>query len=220
LKGALVALAVVSLVGMPTQNTAVALTLWTIAFWVSSLADAGAPAASRPVALGRLGWAGLVAVLCLFIGGTAYAARHDLRVARRAVRADWRYVYGFYDPERGADGRDFRWARQRAVVVLPAPTPWMRLTVSINHADLSRKPVDVRVWCNDRVVLERTLRTSDAVTEFVRMPDGEDRVVLETWVSRVLRPRDFGGADPRDLGLMVQWDFVDSPSAGATTSKP
>jgi hypothetical protein len=94
----------------------------------------------------------------------------------------------------------------------------MRLTVSINHSDLSRKPVDVRVWCNDRVVLEKTLQTPDPVTEFVRMPDGEDRVVLETWVSRVMRPRDFGGSDPRDLGLMVQWDFVDAPSAGAATA--
>jgi len=94
----------------------------------------------------------------------------------------------------------------------------MQLIVSINHPDLSKKPVDVRVWCNDRVVFERTIQTPDAVTQFVRMPDGEDRVVLETWVSRVMRPRDFGGADPRDLGLMVQWDFVDAPSAGATTA--
>jgi hypothetical protein len=220
LKGALVALAAVSLVGMPTQNTAVALTLWTMAFWVSSLGGDGERSTVQPAALGRIRWTGLVAVLCLFIGGTAYAARHDLRVARRAVRADWRYAYGFYEPEHGADGRDFRWTRQRAVIVLPAPTRWMRLTVSINHSDLSKKPVDVLVWCNDRVVLERTLRTSDPVAEFVRMPDGEDRVVLETWVSRVMRPRDVGGADPRDLGLMVQWDFVDAPSAGATTSKP
>ena len=94
----------------------------------------------------------------------------------------------------------------------------MRLTVSVNHSDLARKPVDVRVWCNDRVVLERTLLTSDAVTEFVRMPEGEDRVVLETWVSRVMRPRDFGGTDSRDLGLMVQWDFVDAPSGRGTTA--
>ena len=218
LKGALVALVLVSLVGMPTQNAAVALTLWTIAFWIYALTAAGEVSASPPVALGRIRWMALVAVLCLFIGGTAYAARHDLRVAQRAVRADWRYAYGFYDPERGADGRDFRWARQRAVVVLPAPTRWMRLTVSINHSDLSRKPVDVRVWCNDRVVLQRTLQTPDPVTEFVRMPDGEDRVVLETWVSRVMRPRDVGGSDPRDLGLMVQWEFVDAPSTGAATA--
>jgi len=50
------------------------------------------------------------------------------------------------------------------------------------------------------------------------MPDGEDRLVLESWVSRVLRPRYFGGADPRDLGLMVEWDFVDAPSTGAATA--
>ena len=43
------------------------------------------------------------------------------------------------------------------------------------------------------------------------MPESEQRVVVETWVSRVMRPRDYGAADPRDLGLIVQWEFVDSP---------
>lgn len=219
LKGALVALALVSLVGMPTQNTAVAMTLWTLAYWVSALAVPGQVAPSDHVTLGKGVWVGIIAVLCLFIGGTVYAAQHELRVARRAARADWRYSYGFYAPEQGADGREFRWARQRAVVVLPATTSWMRLTVAVNHSDLARKPVDVHVWCDERVVLTATLRTPEPITEYVQLPDGDRRIVLETWVSRVVRPRDFGGADPRELGLMVEWNFVDAPP-GNSGRKP
>ena len=213
LKGAIVALACVSLVGMPTQNTAVALTLWTLAFWVFSLAGSGTAAASHGV-LSRGTWAGVVVVLCLFIAGTAYAARHELRVAQRAARADWHYSYGFYDTERGADGREFRWARQRAAIVLPATTPWLRVTVAVNHSDVAGKPVDVRIRSDGDEVLRATLRSSDPRTEYVRLPDRKDRFVLDTWVSRVVRPRDYGGADPRDLGLIVSWEFVDAPPIG------
>ena len=200
----------VSLVGMPTQNTAVALTFWTIAFWVGSLGGARDPSHLRPATMGKRRWIGIVAVLCLFLAGTAYAARHDLRVARRAARADWRYNYGFYEPEQAADGRAFRWAQKRAVIALPVEAPWMRLTVSVNHSDLARNPVDVRVWVADGLVLDTTLGTSTPAIRYVRMPESEKRVVVETWVSRVMRPRDYGAADPRDLGLIVQWEFVDS----------
>ena len=110
LKGALVALALVSLVGMPTQNTAVALTLWTLAYWVTALADPAPVARADVVTVGQGAWVGIIAVLFLFIGGTVYAAQHELRVANRAARADWRYSYGFYPPEQGPDGREFRWA--------------------------------------------------------------------------------------------------------------
>jgi hypothetical protein len=86
----------------------------------------------------------------------------------------------------------------------------MSVTVSVNHRDLVRKPVDVRVWSDGRIVLSTTLRDSSPVTEYVRVPAGEDRMVLETWVSRVVRPRDVGLTDPRELGVMVRWEFVDA----------
>ena len=82
---------------------------------------------------------------------------------------------------------------------------------------MSSNPVDVRVWCAGEVVIETTLRTSDPITEQVRLPAGNDRFVLETWVNRVMRPRDYGGADPRDLGLVVSWEFVDAPRIGLIT---
>jgi hypothetical protein len=201
---------------MPTQNTTVTLTLWTIAFWICSLAGAAPPQVSRSARIGAGRWIAIAVILCAFLGGTAYAARHELRPAARAARAEWPYSYGFYAAEHGPDGREFRWAQQHAVMVLHASKPWMRLTVSVNHADLERKPVRAKVWRDDRLVLDTTLRTPDPDTEYVAMPRGAEGVVLETWVSRVVRPSAFGVADPRDLGLMVQWEFVDAPPAGAT----
>jgi O-Antigen ligase len=220
LKGALVALALVSLVGMPTQNTAVALTFWTMAFWISLLTGGGPSPEGRDVVLGRRHWTGMCAILCLFIGGTAYAARHDLRVSQRAARAGWPYSYGFYEPERSPDGGEFRWTQQRAVTVLSATKRWMHLAVSVNHRDLADNPVDVRVWRDEQMVINTTLRTTDPAIEYVRVPDGRDRFVLETWVSRVVRPVDVGMADARTLGLMVQWDFVDAPPAGVAPAGP
>jgi hypothetical protein len=45
-------------------------------------------------------------------------------------------------------------------------------------------------------------------------------VLLETWVSRVIRPRDIGVADDRELGLLVRWEFLDVLPAGVTSPEP
>jgi hypothetical protein len=88
----------------------------------------------------------------------------------------------------------------------------MMLTVSVNHPDIAKRPVDIRVWRNAQEVLATTLRTHDPIIEYVPLPSGQPRVVLETWVNRVVRPADFGVGDTRELGLMVRWAFVDAPT--------
>jgi hypothetical protein len=67
----------------------------------------------------------------------------------------------------------------------------------------------VRVSCDGDDVLRAALANTEPVTEYVRVADGRHRIVLETWVNRTVRPADFGIPDPRELGLMVQWEFVD-----------
>jgi hypothetical protein len=200
----------VSLVGMPTMSAPAAITFSFFAAWYLLLVDSSAldrvlrPMTRQPV------WIGLWALVVVFAVGTAYSAGHGLRVAARAAQFDWPYSYGFSIPETGPAGQ-FRWAGKRGVIVLPAPKPWMKLTVSVNHADVFRKPVDVRVWRDSEKVLQATLKTLDPVTQYVRVPDGEKRIILQTEVNRVVRPADFGLSDSRELGLMVAWDFVDSP---------
>jgi hypothetical protein len=105
------------------------------------------------------------------------------------------------------------------VTVVDAPGPWMKLTVSVNHPDVAQKPVDVRVWRDGEEVISASLNDSRPVTEYVRVPEGHPRIVLETWVNRVLRPADFGVPDARELGLMVQWEFVDTPAAPGRSLK-
>ena len=201
----------VSLVGMPTMSAPAAITFSLFAAWYLLLIDSSAlDRMLRPVLSSSSLWIVMWALVAIFAAGTAYSARHGLRVAARAAKFDWPYAYGFSGQEVGPAGQ-FRWTERRGVIVLDAAKPWMKLTVSVNHADVARKPVDVKVWRDGEEVLRTTLHSTDPVTEYVHVPAGEQRFVLETQVNRVVRPADFGLADTRELGLMVAWDFVDSP---------
>ena len=221
-RGVLVAFALISLVGMPGQEIVVAMTFWTMAFWYVWLVGAPPPAPIRlPV------WAAIAAVLGVYAAGTVRAAANELRVPVRAARGGWAYSYGFYPPERGENGDEYRWTRQRAVAVIDAPARWMALTISVNHFKIAGgspasgisphapiRAVDVKVWRDRQLVVEAHLTTTAPVTEYISVPDGDRRLMLETWVSRVIRPRDVGVADDRELGLLVNWDFLDALPAG------
>jgi hypothetical protein len=226
LKGALVGLAVISLVGMPTQHIAVTLTFWTLAYWYTRLV---APSyetketdktdianGDAMIARNRLQWLVVLGLAVTCSLGTWYLARHDLRIANFAMRVGWDYSYGFYDVEREPNGRVFRWTMQRAVAVIPAPKPWLKLTVLVNHADLAAKPVQAKVWRDGVLVLDERLTQTAPVTKYLRVPEGDARVALDFWCSRVVRPSDFGLNDPRELGLQVDWGFVDTPPPDAT----
>jgi hypothetical protein len=235
-RGGLIAIALISTLGMPTQNIAVTLTFWTLAFWYAQLAGwaSSSTPAHVPVASGEnranaglvspsntgassAAWPAVWAVAILSVAGTVYSARHELRVPERAARFGWPYSYGWYGPETDANG-EFRWAGRHAVAVIEATKPWMKLTVSVNHADIARRPVNVRVWRDTEEVLATTLLSPLPITEYVAVRDGHPRVVLETWVDRVVRPADFGVPDSRELGLMVRWDWADAPTPRALLS--
>jgi O-antigen ligase len=218
-RGTLVAFGVISLVGMPGQDVAVAMTFATMAFWYSSIVGAQQP---RPPSMRS--WAAVAAVLVAYLAGAVHAATHDLRVPVRAQRGGWTYSYGFYSPDAFGGEGEGRWTMRRAVAVIEAPTAWLSLTLSVNHLDLANdaapeaaarhapiRPVDVRVWRDGQLVVERTLTNTAPITEYVAIPEGEARVMLETWVSRVLRPRELGLNDDRELGLLVSWQFVENP---------
>jgi O-antigen ligase/polysaccharide polymerase Wzy-like membrane protein len=210
LKGALVAIALISMLGMPTQNIALTLTFWTLAFWYLLLADeagTGAPKIAHRSVVPATTWIGVASAVAICAAGTAYEARHDLRVPMRAARFGWPYSYGFYAPENGPGG-EFRWAGRNAVAVVDATKPWVKLTIAVNHADVSRRPVDVTMAVDGAKVLSTTVSNSSLIS-FAPVSKGRSRIVVDASVSRVVRPADFGGADPRELGAMVQWEFVD-----------
>jgi hypothetical protein len=217
-RGVLVAFAAISFVGMPGQDTFVAITFWTMAAWYVKLAAEPFPAPARSAS-----WVATAAVVLLFASGSVYAASTDLRVPVRAQRVGWPYTYGFYPPE--VPGGDERWTRGQAVAVLEAPTPWMALTVSVDYrrigsaaasahrSHVPTRAVEVKVWRDGQLVLDRLLSDTAPVTAYIPVTGVERWVMLETDVSRLLRPADFGIADDRELGMIVKWTFVDGPPA-------
>jgi len=230
-KGTLVALAVVSLVGMPTQNIAVAITLWTFAFWFWLLVGTPGPAddpqrgqtgvrrVSDPPPDPRLTpvtWAAIWTIVAVSVSGTAYAARDGLRVPQRAVTAAWPYFYGFSDMEPTLDlaRHSTVWAKRRAVAVLAPNTRWVKLTVSVDALNIAKGPVDVKLWCDTAMILSTRISTVLPTTRYVAVRDGQTRMLVETWVSGSVRPADYGLNDNRELGLRVEWDFVEAPPAG------
>jgi len=212
LRGALLIFGGLSLVGMPGQDVALAMTFWVIAFWYSKIATChwrrlptiGAPWFPH--------WAVIAVVVAAATIGTAAAARHSLRVPVRAIRAGWPYEYGFYQPESAPGGGAQRWTRKNAAIVIAAPSARMKVTVSVNHGDVVTHPVHARVLVDGRVVIDEELHSSGPLTVVVDVAPWT-RVLLETSVDRVFRPSDRGLEDSRELGLLVRWEFAGTPSA-------
>jgi hypothetical protein len=101
--------------------------------------------------------------------------------------------------------------------VLPTPSDrrWLQVTIGVERLNFVREPVDARVWADRHLLVRAHLSSLEQVTRYFKVPDGDPRVVLETWVSRTLRPRSLGLADDRELGLLVDWRFLDALPAGA-----
>ena len=207
LRAVLVGFGLISLVGVPGQDVAVVFTFWALAFWFLARLEPGdRDAVGRRVV--RPEWWIVVWLTALgYCAATAYVGWTDLRPPVRAAAADLDYTYGFYPPQ---DRETFRWAAKQAVAVLPTPSDrrWLQVTIWVERLNFVREPVDVRVWTDRHLIVRAHLSSVDPITRYFRVPDGHARVMLETWVSRTLRPRRFGVDDPRELGLIVDWRFL------------
>ena len=208
-RGALVALGLASLVGMPTQNTALYLTFWTLVFWYALLVE---PSAARgvPRRIGaRVVWAGVWVLTLAYVAGLGFVSWTDLRVPLRAQRADWDYSYGFYDPESAGSADEFRWAAGRALAVVPVRDRWIELTAWTHHPDVREDPVELKVWLDGTLLLHTWREDGEPISRALRIPDHQQRVRIETWVDRTWRPSDYEEEDTRELGPGVRWRFVD-----------
>ena len=214
LRGVLVGFGLISLVGMPGMDVSVVFTFWALAFWFLALLEPGYREALGRRLVRPAWWIVVWLTVLGYAVATAYVGWTDLRPPVRAAAADLDYSYGFY-PSRGSE--TFRWAAKRAVAVLPTPSDrrWLQVEIRVERLNLARKPVDVRVWTDRHLVVRAQLSSVDPVTRYFKVPDGHSRVMLETWVSRTLRPRDFGVDDDRELGLIVDWHFLDALPPGA-----
>jgi hypothetical protein len=214
-RGMLVAFAAISLVGMPAQEIIATVTFWTAVYWFCSLTP---PEVGRvlldPASHNRLSkwsWTAIAVVVIVYTAGTVTLARGRLRVPIRALETGKPYSYGFYYPEPDPRGGEYRWARRRAAIVLEAPTSWLALRLWVNHRDVGANPVDVKVWRDGVRVVNTTLTTNDPITQFIHIPGGPRRILLETLVSRIVAPVKSDIEDRREFGLQVNWTFVDKP---------
>jgi hypothetical protein len=209
-KGALLGLGAASMLGVPSLSPAITLTFWTFAFWFLRLiVETQTEEARTPGFLARpaFAWTAVAAVLTLYLAGTIVVGRHAFSVPGRAQRFGWNYNYGFYDPEVG-EGKVFRWARQAAVIVVPAEGRFFNLRVWTQDPAVSRRPVKARVWIDNRLVLDEVLTSSKPIGRRVALPEGGKRMVLRTWVDRTWSPGVQGSHDARELGLAVgDWTF-------------
>jgi hypothetical protein len=212
--GVLVGVLVISQVGMPTTNLAVAITFWTFLFWYLLLTYppwVWKPATSetRPAS-----WLAMVVLVLLFTGGTLHSAVTTLRVPMRARDAGWAYSYGFLAPEPDGKGGEFRWAVQNAAAVVPAPKRMVKVTVWTGSPDAASRPTHVRVWHDDRPVIDTVLADATPVGAYVEIDRDPPWFMVRTSMDRELDP-----SEPREHGLAVEWTFLDAvPSNSARDS--
>jgi hypothetical protein len=184
----------------------VAITFWTFAGLYVVLG----PPVARSMPFPRTWWptALLVAV---FTFGTWSVGVAKLRPPFRAQDNGVPYSYGFNPPEPDGRGGLQQWARQRAVTVVEAPKPSLRLAISVNHHDLAERPVHAKVWVNGALAMDTYLSTTQTVSKDISLDPARTHVAIETWVDRVVMPRDVGVNDGRELGLLVAWSGGTSP---------
>jgi O-antigen ligase len=217
-KGALIGLAVASLLGVPTQDAAASVTFIVLAGWCLKLTDVENTTDQTVRArLSKVEWAAILSILMCFLGGTAYAGWTELRPPLRALRVDVPYRYGFTPDE---NDPEFRWTGAKAVEVLAREKRWLRLVIGAVAPDAGKNPVQVKVWIDRRLILRVNRHGNFPIVRWIRMPDDKQHVMIEIAASRTWRPSDFGlhGAE-RIRGVAVgSWVFSDEdPPRGSVT---
>jgi hypothetical protein len=81
----------------------------------------------------------------------------------------------------------------------------VKLAVWVTRPDVATHPVLARVWHDDRLVLETVLRDNHPVTTDVIIDRDPRMLMVRTYLDRTVP------ASPPDLGLAVQWTFVETP---------
>lgn len=206
LRGLLFGFGVVSVLGMAGQSLPVALTFWTLAFWF---------AASKEIPAGPTGtrsmvpWGITLAIVALHAAITFADARGDLRPRNRSMRFGWEYRYGLGNLERDAAGEPERRTSldHRSLSVTPVKGRVLKLAAWIDHPDGDERPVHVRIWADSRLVYDGGLKRSTAILQDIPATPGRTHMVIESEISRLWRPHDYGRNDPRVLGLSIR-DWV------------
>ena len=216
-KGALVALGIASLLGVPAQSPAVALTFWTFAFWYIQLAGGPPPYAvtPRPAVNSWVGWTVVLMLVAVHAAGTLHAARGDLGVPYRSTRWQWPYAYGIENAGNVGLADDHRPTGKRAMFNIPEPRREdrdalrLKLSAWLEHPDAPSRPVKAKIWTYGReLVLDAAAWDGSRITRYVELVGGDRSVVVETWVERTWRTPESERTEIADRGMTLAWEFV------------
>ena len=130
----------------------------------------------------------------------------------RARQGGWNYVYGFHEGERTATGEEYRRTDQDAVAVVRSRSRAVKLAVWVTRPDVATHPILARVWHEQTLVIETVLHDNRPVSTDVILDHDPQMLMVRTSVDRALPE------SPPDLGLAVQWTFVNTPPADAGSS--
>ena len=217
-KAAIFALAVMSLVSMPTRNPFVSVSFWVFVFWLVKIE--GAPAGPRALAQWSeraAGWTGMWLLAVVFVAATAWVGYTELRPPHRAMMADWDYVNGVSRPV-GTAGGVRRYTQEHGVAVFYAvPGAYLKLGFQVAHRDAATAPVRVKIFQGESQVAHFVITSQDWQEVYLKVPEGgPDRMLLQTTVDR---PALDSGTPARGLTLK-DWEFVGTPPPGAMVAQP
>ncbi|MDO8793968.1 MAG: hypothetical protein Q7J25_05050 [Vicinamibacterales bacterium] len=206
LRGVLVGFGIIAVIGMPGQSLTVIMTFWTLAYWFAALKGIAAPpGVSEKSSWPKAVWFATLALVAVHAAITYANARGDLLPRNRSTRFGWDYRYGIADPEPSPDGGPGRrWAGLKSMSMVPVRGKVLRFVAWIDHPDGDERPVHVRVWVDKKMIYDDDLKRSASIVRDIPAPPGRTHIVVETEISRMWRPRDFGRSDPRELGLSIR----------------
>ena len=220
LRGLLVGIGGASLLGMPTQNPIVLLILFYVVARFEMLTSMPAVEADLQVGPSRRHQAWIAGVLIAvgYAGGHLVLARGPLNPLERAARTNRDYMTGTYTSERLPQGQ-FRWTRKHATFTLGATSRFLVIRYHIEHPDADTQPVRLRITTPCETLVDELRSNSGVSARAFELPEGQDRVVFDTDVSRTWQPSQFGQADTRELGVAVEADFIGTPSVVASQQR-
>jgi hypothetical protein len=229
LRGLLVGIGVASLLGMPTQNPIVLLIFFYVVARFEMLtrvsikpglapdfakATSGKKAGSHL----RLAWIAGVAIAVGYTGGHLVLAVGPLNPLERAARTNRDYMRGTYATERLPQGQ-FRWTKKHATFALGTTSRFLVIRYHIEHPDADTQPVRLRITTPCETLVDELRSNSGVSARAFELPEGQDRVVFDTDVSRTWQPSQFGQADTRELGVAIEADFIGTPSVVASQQR-
>jgi len=151
------------------------------------------------------------ALILLFSGVHLWNSTHSLSLASRTREFGIKQDFGFYQLEKTADGREFRWTRGYGGTTIKVEKPVIEIPLMASHPDIKRKPVKVKIYIvknffkEKKLLDELTLTRSVWKTYEYHLPEEVGKeVILLFKVSRTWIPlKVLGTPDPRKLGVAV-----------------